>query len=367
MEKTWSNAPFELYIYYDPNEVEFADYGTTKWGDALMNRGISGDKAYVLYSWSSISANETDLTNFVSGLRFTQKEGVDSATFDGKILICAQNPITTDLIVVSSDVSPENSQVNSIFHTRTTTQNNALGNHNMAQQDDRCVSEWGFNLEIWSETFEDRTFDISYNSELYELDAEACKALKGYGLTIKELKTEGKISITLTSESETAQVTENTLLAAIRFKAKSGTNGGLSAGESADWVATVGDEMKTSQAFSVAYDMNNDGAVNINDLVNFARLFGSSGDNAQADFDSSGNVDINDLVLFARNFNVTATTIEKISYSAEYKPSNQSSSVAPAIATAPSRAYCRNGIRIRRNFACYSGRKCNGFCDMLLF
>lgn len=76
----------------------------------------------------------------------------------------------------------------------------------------------------------------------------------------------------------------------------------------------------TSSLFGVeitnfTYDLNDDGAVNVADLILFAKQFGKSGTSSEslgADFNGDGNVNITDLIMFAKQFGKkrSQTTLE---------------------------------------------------------
>ncbi|MDO4627614.1 MAG: LEPR-XLL domain-containing protein [Planctomycetia bacterium] len=68
--------------------------------------------------------------------------------------------------------------------------------------------------------------------------------------------------------------------------------------------------------YAVVYDLNDDGVVNINDLVRFAQEYGKvstiSTDAAACDYNANRSVDIHDLVFFAQNYQQTG---DKITFS----------------------------------------------------
>lgn len=65
------------------------------------------------------------------------------------------------------------------------------------------------------------------------------------------------------------------------------------------------------KVYPVTYDLNDDGKVEIQDLVRFARNFGKSNSYSEqaalCDFNASGSVEVMDLVFFARNFSKSMT------------------------------------------------------------
>ncbi|MDO4627882.1 MAG: fibronectin type III domain-containing protein, partial [Planctomycetia bacterium] len=141
--------------------------------------------------------------------------GTGTPTETGDTYVGTVSVQTTDTVI----------QLPGIFHTRlVTSQKNALGSHKMSGNDATSVNEWGFALEIWSEKFKQRTFSISYNSNLYTLDTDACKTMTGFNLTFGESVTMNgvtTVNVTLNSLAKSTQITENTLLALLKFKAQS--------------------------------------------------------------------------------------------------------------------------------------------------
>ncbi|MDO4630003.1 MAG: hypothetical protein Q4C70_12550 [Planctomycetia bacterium] len=204
------------------------------------------------------------------------------------------------------------------------------------------INEWStFHLEFWCDEFDAQTFTISYNSEIYALNRETSLVQNGYAVEFgDETVKDGVSTFTVTlrydngNSENVPEITENTLFAALEFRpiaeATGAVTGKLIAGEGADWVISVDGNAKDTQANSVVYDLNDDGKVDIVDLVEFARSFGKQSINPDAsnytetawqsnfDVSSNGEVDILDLVLFARNFGADATSATKVTYSENY-------------------------------------------------
>lgn len=72
--------------------------------------------------------------------------------------------------------------------------------------------------------------------------------------------------------------------------------------------------------FPVVYDANDDGKINITDLIAFAKQFGGSSTDSTdprvwaMDFDKSGQINITDLIAFAKNFGLTKADADSIVY-----------------------------------------------------
>ena len=78
----------------------------------------------------------------------------------------------------------------------------------------------------------------------------------------------------------------------------------------------------TPQVTRVCYDMVEDGQINIQDLVAFARQFGKKspepGTFLAGDFNRNGEVEIQDLVWFARNFGLKTANSDSLTFPDEY-------------------------------------------------
>ena len=75
-----------------------------------------------------------------------------------------------------------------------------------------------------------------------------------------------------------------------------------------------------TKVFAMVYDADDNGTVNLNDLLEFSKLFGTSSiDSTDAkvwamDFDNSGVINLNDLLAFAKNYGVTKETVGETVY-----------------------------------------------------
>ena len=204
---------------------------------------------------------------------------------------------------------------------------NAAGENDQEVSENIVVlNEWNtFNVELWTEFGVEKTFEVSWDSNAFTLDLENTVSRNGVMLNAANnvhTDANGITTITLTLRTEigfTANV-ENTMCAALKFKPVS-ENNTLKHGESLASTISVDQKRFEMIVHSVIYDMNDDGDININDLVQFARLFGSHTENTwQADFNSTGNADITDLVLFARNFGLTSKSAQNVTYASSYVP-----------------------------------------------
>ena len=216
---------------------------------------------------------------------------------------------------------------------------NSLDSKVMLEHQSR-VNEWDtLNVECWSNFSTVQTFEIQC-ADIYVLDTENIRKQDGVEVTLSCGVTRNHVTTwTVTvecAENYTPLYGGQVLLASLTFKPS--VENGLEAGcfISGALVISDGNHIRKTAAYSVIYDMNDDRHININDLVQFARLFGTSNDltdpyfneNAwRADFDSNGSVDITDLVYFARNFGLD-TNPANISYSPNYVPQTDLSTAA---------------------------------------
>ena len=75
-----------------------------------------------------------------------------------------------------------------------------------------------------------------------------------------------------------------------------------------------------TNVFPVVYDMNDDGKIDVNDLILFIQNYGASSVNSldprvwALDFDNSGRVDIQDLISFVQNYGVSRQNGKAIQY-----------------------------------------------------
>jgi hypothetical protein len=171
------------------------------------------------------------------------------------------------------------------------------------------ISEWEtFSVELHSAEglTETQTVCLAWDASLFELNTAQAAGENGVSLVFGEAVTENGITtqnVVLNVENA-ALLDENALLASLEFLPAAADS--ITAGDSTDWTISVNREALNVEVESFAYDLNDSGSVEINDLVTFARVFGNkstvSDQSRIADFDENGTVDINDLVLFARNF-----------------------------------------------------------------
>ncbi|MDO4628278.1 MAG: hypothetical protein Q4C70_03765 [Planctomycetia bacterium] len=299
-------GPLTMDIHFNPDEVEFM-------GSVPENAGR------ITVSVTSAA----DISQKLSELGFQLKNGISTTTMSVELKDATKFDTLKDFIRISSTPSE--------FKTVSTTQNHQLGSHAFTA-DMPYVNEWNnFNLEIWTSSFQNRNFEISYDSTIYTLDFATCEALPDFGLTFNQVTTQNgqtTLSVGVVGKNTDVAVSENTLVAVLRFKPAS-HKGGISAGEYVERIVSVDDVTQTTKAYSVAYDLNNSGEVDINDLVIFARYFGTTAGNNpnsyyteawKSDFNSSGGIEINDLVFFAQNYGNKPASANSVSYPLNYKP-----------------------------------------------
>ncbi|MDO4859306.1 MAG: hypothetical protein Q4A17_15340 [Thermoguttaceae bacterium] len=197
-------------------------------------------------------------------------------------------------------------------------------NSHVVSANESPINEWNtVNLEFWSDFTTTETFTIAYDSTMYELNEETSRNQAGVVLTFGESQTDenGLTTVEITIDcTENIEIGINTLLASLEFTPIRN----LLVGESVETPIFVNDLPLDTMVYSVIYDLNESGNVEINDLVAFARLFGQviedHPDAWVADFNCDGTIVIDDLVLFARNFGLTTKTSNLVRYDANYTP-----------------------------------------------
>ena len=214
-----------------------------------------------------------------------------------------------------------------------TTSETPLDSH-VVSANETPINEWStFNLEFWCLSEGNQIFEIAYDSSRFSLDETNVRKPDGVEVAFGESVTANGVttlSVGLTLTEDYVPSETSTLLAALKFT-PTNSKSTIAAGEHSDWVLSVDGTAKETDVFSVPYDLNDDGAVEIMDLVQFARLFNKTSDvtasnyqaNAwKADFNSDGTVNILDLVFFARNFSATPAKAASVRYAPTYAPAD---------------------------------------------
>lgn len=290
---------------------------TLNWTGSDIGSGIAGYNLYV----SVNGGNFTLVNSYLTGTSYTYDfEETGSHSFKvisidgaGNVEDKVQSEIT-----VTCDSLPS-------LLTILTTQETSLESH-VVSATENPINEWNtVYVEMWYEEGIDKTFTMEYNSDLYTLDTESCRTQEGATLQFSDVNVENGITTLTVSLDASDFVTNgaNTLLASLKLTPNDSTNN-LTVGESAEGIVWVNGDALATTVYSVIYDLNESGSVEINDLVAFARLFGqktAENPNAwKADFNCDERVDISDLVLFARNFGLMTASSSQIRYDANYTP-----------------------------------------------
>ena len=216
--------------------------------------------------------------------------------------------------------------------THVTTTETPLDSHAIASMN-LPINEWNtLHIEFWNFLDENQMFEIAYDSARFALDWKNVRKQDCVQLEFGESSTTNGVTtftvgLAMTENYVPSDV--NTLMATLNFTPVHPKNS-IASGGSAASLLSVNGAANVTEILSVPYDLNDDGAVEIMDLVRFARSFNKSSrvtasnyqaDAWKSDFNSDGIVDIMDLVLFARNFNATSGRANSVRYSPSYVPS----------------------------------------------
>lgn len=210
------------------------------------------------------------------------------------------------------------------------------------------VTEWDSSwVELWVNTQEagqdiaNVRFDLSYDSSLFTATEIEYSSFIQNGLAAQIDAASGKV--TGLGGDLTNAVTRNDGFVLVgRVKLESVGANGVAADafnaaspdlklENILMRNSIGSSMEVNmevcvntKVFAVVYDANDDGEININDLVFFARTFGQNTTEVTdagvwaMDFNNSGNIDIQDLVSFARNYGKSRLGDMQVQYPANF-------------------------------------------------
>ena len=332
-----------LRIHYDSRVLEYTGFanqlptgftGTPQ--DQLDVGNADGDSAtdrVITAAWQDLEGTRPDQTQPAKllDLLFRVKDsaptGVSSAVrFTAGSLTSGYSFSGTDTIVtVTGD--PQ---------IRAVTTKTPLDSHDIEVMNFQ-INEWSaINVEFWNFLEENQTFEITYDSNRFLLDPKQVRKQDFVQVEFGESSTVNGVTtlaVELALTENHVLSDANTLMAVLNFTPINSKNS-IATGEKTSSVLSVNGIAQVEEIFSVPYDLNDDGAVEIMDLVQFARLFNKSSnasapnyhENAQkADFNSDGTVDILDLILFAKNFNTTPTRASSVHYSPDYVPAGLTS------------------------------------------
>ncbi|MBQ9454446.1 MAG: carboxypeptidase regulatory-like domain-containing protein [Thermoguttaceae bacterium] len=293
------------------------DTVTLSWTGSDVGSGVA---AYDLY----VSVNGGNFTLAAGGLMETSYTYAFEEDGPHSFKVVATDAVGNTEVKVQSEITVTKGALSQMLAVLTT-QETSLDSHAVSATE-TPISEWDdVYVEMWHAQEVSQTFTLEYNSTLYTLDTESCRTQEGVTLELSDEVIENGMTTLTVSLDASNLVTngENTLLAALKLMPNNPKNN-LAIGESAEGVVSVNGNALATTVYSVIYDLNESGSVEINDLVAFARLFGQktaeNPDAWKADFNCDERVDISDLVLFARNFGSQANSANHILYSANYAP-----------------------------------------------
>lgn len=187
------------------------------------------------------------------------------------------------------------------------------------------LTEWdSWSLEIRTQSSETIQFEIAYNSRIFAFESFNF-VQSGTKLTCEEIPSEeegiGFLRVSVQKSEEFSS--EESLTAALNFKPAS--KSGITVEEEADWAFTLKtneNQSKSCNAYAVPYDLDEDGAIASEDLSIFSYRFNektsSSEDFLSEDFDQNGYVDVLDLILFAQNFGFSCERERELIFSSSW-------------------------------------------------
>lgn len=190
------------------------------------------------------------------------------------------------------------------------------------------LNEWSeFSVDLWTESDQgDYTVLLAFNSSLFQLAEVPFWTVSGVTVEMERLSQNFETGMceilvsliglendatapTLENEENGENVSEGLRLAARLFLVPVSGNG-VECGGYLTSAIQINRQDVVERVSSVPFDLNDDGSVNIQDLVFFASVFGvKTNENSQyalGDFNGDAYVDISDLVLFASYFGESA-------------------------------------------------------------
>ncbi|MDO4584388.1 MAG: Ig-like domain-containing protein [Planctomycetia bacterium] len=209
------------------------------------------------------------------------------------------------------------------------------------RESEEYLTEWDSSwVELWVNTQEEGVdlrkvlVDLGYDANLFTAtDLEYGSAVEGLEVTWEDGKIVGiggDLSQAVTNEDGFVLLARVKLESAVGNGVAADNVGAVKAGLVLENIALFQSNGTLVEAntqvyvntniFPVVYDSNDDGRIDIDDLVTFAKMFGESSTDSTdprvwaMDFDKSGNIDIDDLVAFAKNFGLTKADADSIVY-----------------------------------------------------
>ncbi|MDO4584220.1 MAG: hypothetical protein Q4D62_08975 [Planctomycetia bacterium] len=177
------------------------------------------------------------------------------------------------------------------------------------------MTDWNsFYVECWTEDVSSMELGwqvvatVTYDSQLYVYDG-----LKNLpeGITSEQIFSEkneeglATVQILFTIEDVVVSQGENFFWGSLFFLPTTGT--GIVGENGSVLNVTMNQQTLAMPLEPLPYDMNQDATIDIDDLIQFAKVFGKAASElswpaSEADYNRDGTVDIDDLILFAKNF-----------------------------------------------------------------
>ena len=178
-------------------------------------------------------------------------------------------------------------------------------------------------MDLWTESGQSsETVLFTFDSSLFQLEENVLWTAPGVTANLEQLSQNpetGICELLLTinhsenesanelltflienhDQSETAQLSARIFLTPV-------SDNGVTSGTERSLTLQINGQPLVEKIVSVQFDLNDNGSVDIQDLVRFARVFGQNTEenpqSSHSDFNGDSRIDISDLVLFARHF-----------------------------------------------------------------
>ena len=289
---------------------------------------------------SAMNSAYTAMASYDASTTVGRASGVDAGdvgSYDLTISVTATNPLHgTQAVTTSSPALTEGTSVDLVV-VRTQTELDSTGHINTLPKSDSWIDEWStFWVEIYVETADakaimDAMVDLNYNTNFFTAtEIEFGRAFADDGFAVIDDSTGIVKSLSGTTTIERTGNYKKALLARVKFESLeqddvsidfedkfigphalglSLTNINIRLADDAATNLIIGDAPDTD-LWAIAYDVNDDDAINYRDLTILASIYGQNVLDTNSpyvwalDADKSGTVNYKDLSFFVSNYGV---------------------------------------------------------------